>query len=134
MVHHDSKTDLPLASISINKANNKDRTGKRKSFHSFSFFPFFRYGEVVPLGSNYLPSYAEGVRSGIKKLGPKLLGMDPCQTRVMYSVMDYELKGHPYVKAPIDMACWDILGKACTSIQYIACPASRITYMNLLDL
>ena len=78
--------------------------------HSFIFF-LLRYGEVVPLGSNYLPSYAEGVRTGIKNLGPKLLGLDPRQTRVIYSVMDYELKGHPYVKSPIDMACWDILGK-----------------------
>jgi cis-L-3-hydroxyproline dehydratase len=26
--------------------------------------------------------------------------------------MDRHLKGHPYVKSPIDMACWDILGKA----------------------
>ena len=25
--------------------------------------------------------------------------------------MDFHLKGHPYVKSPIDMACWDILGK-----------------------
>ena len=75
------------------------------------YFISFRYGEVVPLGSNYLPSYAEGVRTGIKELGPKLLGLDPRETRVIYSVMDYELKGHPYVKSPIDMACWDILGK-----------------------
>jgi L-alanine-DL-glutamate epimerase-like enolase superfamily enzyme len=26
--------------------------------------------------------------------------------------MDRLLKGHPYVKSAIDMACWDILGKA----------------------
>ena len=26
--------------------------------------------------------------------------------------MDYLLKGHPYVKSGIDIACWDILGKA----------------------
>ena len=25
--------------------------------------------------------------------------------------MDYHLKGHPYVKSPLDMAFWDILGK-----------------------
>jgi len=25
--------------------------------------------------------------------------------------MDAALKGHPYVKSGIDMACWDILGK-----------------------
>ena len=27
--------------------------------------------------------------------------------------MDKLLKGHPYVKAPIDIACWDLLGKDC---------------------
>ena len=70
-----------------------------------------RYGEVVPLGPNYLPSYAAGVRSGIKELGPKLIGQDPTQIRVLNDFMDYHLKGHPYVKSPIDMACWDILGK-----------------------
>lgn len=26
--------------------------------------------------------------------------------------MDRALKGHPYVKSAIDMACWDLLGKA----------------------
>ena len=26
--------------------------------------------------------------------------------------MDAALKGHPYVKSGIDMACWDILGQA----------------------
>ncbi len=70
-----------------------------------------RYGEVVPLGPNYLPSYAAGVRCGIQELGPKLIGQDPTQIRVINDFMDYHLKGHPYVKSPIDMACWDILGK-----------------------
>src|SRR5438270_11479699 len=26
--------------------------------------------------------------------------------------MDAALKGHPYVKSAVDMACWDVLGKA----------------------
>ena len=71
----------------------------------------YRYGEVVPLGPNYLPSYAAGVRAGIKELGPRLIDQDPTQLRVINAHMDYHLKGHPYVKSPIDMACWDILGK-----------------------
>ena len=33
---------------------------------------------MVPLGSNYLESYAEGVRCGIKNVvAPSLLGLDP---------------------------------------------------------
>ena len=51
--------------------------------------------------------------AGIKELGPKLIGQDPTQLKVLNRFMDYELKGHPYVKSPIDMACWDILGKVC---------------------
>ena len=69
------------------------------------------YGEVCPLGPFYLPAYAEGVRAGIKELGPHLLGSDPRQLDVLNRLMDAALKGHPYVKSGIDMACWDILGQ-----------------------
>ena len=68
---------------------------------------------MVPLGTNYLPSYASGVRVGLKVLCPKLVGQDPTQIKVINDYMDFHLKGHPYVKSPIDMACWDILGKVC---------------------
>ncbi len=30
--------------------------------------------QVCPLGSSYLPSYARGVRTGLRELGPDLLG------------------------------------------------------------
>ena len=69
------------------------------------------YGEVCPLGPFYLPAYAEGVRAGIRELGPHLLGSDPRQLDVLNRRMDAALKGHPYVKSGIDMACWDILGQ-----------------------
>ena len=63
------------------------------------------------MGPNYLPSYAEGVLTGLKELCPKLIGQDPTKIKVINDFMDFQLKGHPYVKSPIDMACWDILGK-----------------------
>ncbi|MBI1829980.1 MAG: mandelate racemase/muconate lactonizing enzyme family protein [Planctomycetes bacterium] len=69
------------------------------------------YGEVCPLGPFYLPAYANGVRAGIKELGPHLLGEDPLQLHKLNRLMDAALKGHAYVKSGIDMACWDILGK-----------------------
>ena len=37
------------------------------------------HGEVCPLGPFYLPAYADGVRAGLRELGPHLLGEDPCQ-------------------------------------------------------
>ena len=70
------------------------------------------YGEVCPLGPFYLPAYADGVRAGLKELAPHIMGMDPRELAVLNERMDAALKGHPYVKSGIDMACWDILGKA----------------------
>lgn len=69
------------------------------------------YGEVCPLGPFYLPAYADGVRAGLKELGPHLIGWDPCEISKINHRMDAALKGHPYVKSGIDIACWDILGK-----------------------
>lgn len=70
------------------------------------------HGEVCPLGPVYLPAYAEGARAGIQVLAPALLGQDPTQLVKLNRHMDATLKGHPYVKSAIDMACWDILGQA----------------------
>jgi L-alanine-DL-glutamate epimerase-like enolase superfamily enzyme len=70
------------------------------------------YGEVCPLGPFYLPAYADGVRAGLKELGPHLLGFDPRQLAVINHRMDAALKGHPYVKSGIDIACWDLLGQS----------------------
>ncbi len=69
------------------------------------------HGEVCPLGPFYLPAYAEGVRAGLRELGPHLLGEDPRQLAKLNRTMDAALKGHPYVKSGIDIACWDILGQ-----------------------
>lgn len=69
------------------------------------------YAECCPLGSAYLPSYAKGVRAGIAEIAPKLIGMDPTDLGPLNRHMDAVLRGHLYVKAPIDIACWDILGK-----------------------
>ena len=69
------------------------------------------YGEVCPLGPFYLPAYAEGVRAGLRELAPHLIGFDPREPARLNHRMDAALKGHPYVKSGIDLACWDILGK-----------------------
>jgi L-alanine-DL-glutamate epimerase-like enolase superfamily enzyme len=69
------------------------------------------HGEVCPLGPAYLPAYAEGVRAGIAVLAPHLLGADPRDLDALNRRMDAALKGHPYVKSGIDIACWDILAQ-----------------------
>jgi cis-L-3-hydroxyproline dehydratase len=70
------------------------------------------YGEVCPLGPFYLPAYADGVRAGLREIGPHLLGHDPRELTKLNHRMDAALKGHPYVKSGIDIACWDILGQS----------------------
>lgn len=69
------------------------------------------YGEVCPLGPFYLAAYGAGVRSGLAELGPQLLGTSALHLGELNQRMDQCLKGHPYVKSGIDMACWDLLGK-----------------------
>ena len=70
------------------------------------------WGEVCPLGSAYLPSYPAGARTGIRELAPRLIGLDPLDVGVINLRMDAAMRGHPYVKSALDLACWDILGKA----------------------
>jgi L-alanine-DL-glutamate epimerase-like enolase superfamily enzyme len=70
------------------------------------------WGECCPLGACYLPAYAEGVRAGVAKLAPGLIGLDPTRIGALNRHLDRELEGHPYVKSAIDIACHDILGQA----------------------
>jgi L-alanine-DL-glutamate epimerase-like enolase superfamily enzyme len=48
----------------------------------------------------------------MRELAPHLLGCDPRELAKLNQRMDAALRGHPYVKSGIDIACWDILGKA----------------------
>ncbi len=70
------------------------------------------HGEICPLGPAYLPAYAAGARAGIAELAPHLIGTDPRDLGRLNHTMDAAMRGHPYVKSAIDMACWDLLGKA----------------------
>ena len=73
---------------------------------------FTGMGEVCPLGSVYLAAYPAGARTGIAELAPALIGADPRALDVINQRMDAALKGHPYAKSALDIACWDILGQA----------------------
>ena len=70
------------------------------------------FGETCPLPPNYLPSTSASARGGLNVLAPSLLGQDPRGVRAVYDRMDELAFGVPEAKTAIDMACWDILGKA----------------------
>ncbi len=50
------------------------------------------WGETCPLGPVYLPAYAEGVRAGIAKVGPALIGLDPREHGTVNAAMDATLR------------------------------------------
>lgn len=70
------------------------------------------WGEGCPWGHTYLPAHGPGLRASLSLLAPALIGEDPRQIDRIGAIMDITLPGHPYAKAPLDMACWDLLGRA----------------------
>lgn len=70
------------------------------------------WGEVTPLGTTYLPAYAGGVRRALEALAQSLADLDPTHLSLVNRRMDTALMGHRFAKSAIDIACWDIYGKA----------------------
>ena len=70
------------------------------------------WGEGCPWSHTYLPAHGQGLRASLEVLAPSLLGRDPRALDTVNRVMDARLPGHLYAKSPIDMACWDLVGKA----------------------
>jgi L-alanine-DL-glutamate epimerase-like enolase superfamily enzyme len=59
------------------------------------------------------PLFARGIRADLKKLAPHLISYDATAVAAVYAATDAPLKGHPYVKSAVDMACGDLPGKHC---------------------
>jgi L-alanine-DL-glutamate epimerase-like enolase superfamily enzyme len=79
------------------------------------------WGEMAPLGSFYSDAFASGARAGIAEIAPYLLGCDPTQPLTVMSVLDRVMRGQPYVKSALDIACWDLKAKAAGQPLYAAC-------------
>jgi 4-hydroxyproline betaine 2-epimerase len=71
------------------------------------------WGETCPLGTRYQPEHALGARAAIAQIAPALIGTDPRRVLAASRRMDEALAGHAYAKAPLEVALWDILAKAC---------------------
>jgi len=70
------------------------------------------WGEITTLGKVYLPTFPDGVRTALRDLGEALMGLDPTNIGKVNRVMNATLMGQEFAKSPIDIACWDILGKS----------------------
>lgn len=76
------------------------------------------FGEVCPLGANYLPGYGTGAASVIAEFAHALIGLDVENLNLINETMDATLSGHAYAKSVVDIACWDAYGKVVTQPVY----------------
>lgn len=69
------------------------------------------WGEVCPI-PHYLPAYARGVAPALAELTPVLIGADPLGAGAVMAKAEAYLPDHRYAKSALDIALWDITGKA----------------------
>ena len=69
------------------------------------------WGEVCPI-PHYLPAFADGVPPAIAEMAPEILGISPFGVDAPMRKLDGFLLGHPHAKSIVDMALWDLFGKA----------------------
>ncbi|MFD1206185.1 mandelate racemase/muconate lactonizing enzyme family protein [Sporosarcina contaminans] len=70
------------------------------------------YGEAVP-DDHVTGESFEGTFAVLKNtIAPKLIGMNPAHMERIHERMDAEIYGAPAAKAAIDIACYDVVGKA----------------------
>ena len=70
------------------------------------------YGESCVISPDYAPGYAESTRAVLGLLARAALGQDPRQVELVASRVDAAAKGYAYAKSAVDMACWDLFGRA----------------------
>lgn len=70
------------------------------------------WGEMAVLSAVYGDAFAGGAHAGVAELAPILLGLDPTQPRAVLATLDRAMRGQPYVKSALDMACWDAAARA----------------------
>ena len=77
------------------------------------------YGEstVLPTwGGDHMRYFGESPGTTVHIVNdyllPAIKGLDPFDIEAIHAVMDRTVKGYPYAKAAVDMALYDIMGKA----------------------
>ncbi len=69
------------------------------------------WGEVCPI-PHYLPAFADGLPSAVAEMAPEIIGMTPLGVDAPMRKLDAFLQGHLHAKSIVDMAFWDLFGKA----------------------
>ncbi|MEM9499621.1 MAG: mandelate racemase/muconate lactonizing enzyme family protein [Pseudomonadota bacterium] len=69
------------------------------------------WGETCPVGPTYAEAHAGGALAALREVGEALIGA-PVAPLTVHRLMDAQLNGHAYAKAAVDIAVYDLLGKA----------------------
>ncbi len=69
-------------------------------------------GESGTVGVTFDAQYLPGQLAGVTALASVVLGADPRSPQSVHRRMAAALTGHPYAKAPIDVAVWDLAARA----------------------
>ncbi|WP_328306942.1 mandelate racemase/muconate lactonizing enzyme family protein [Actinomycetospora sp. NBC_00405] len=70
------------------------------------------WGETCPVGPTYAPSHALGARAALQQMAPGLIGLPVTGPLAIQRALHGLLNGHAYAKAAIDIAVYDLVGKA----------------------
>ncbi|MEM7268359.1 MAG: enolase C-terminal domain-like protein [Pseudomonadota bacterium] len=69
------------------------------------------WGEVCPI-PHYLAAYAGGVAPAVEEMAPALLGHELTGPEAVTDQLEAHLPGHLYARSMVDIALWDLFGKA----------------------
>ena len=70
------------------------------------------WGEVCPTGPLAQGHHAASIRADLALAAPAIVGADPRLTGLVWAAMDGAMDGGTAAKSALDIACWDLLGKA----------------------
>ena len=70
------------------------------------------FGEQCVFTPSFLPGYGPTTRAVLEPLGRAIIGADPRAVELVYARMEAAVRGYAYAKSALDIACWDLLGKA----------------------
>jgi len=109
---HVYKRDLPVVGGTFRMASTKVSSLDTTIVKIVTDSGLCGFGETCPVGPVYQPQHALGARAALQEIAPNLLGRNPLQIDRAGDFMDASLNGSRYAKAALDIALWDILGKA----------------------
>ena len=69
-------------------------------------------GESGTVGVTFDAQHLPGQLAGVAALAPAIVGADPRSPQAVHRLMTAAMTGHPYAKAPVDVAVWDLAARA----------------------